>query len=252
MAFYEITFSPTGGTKKAADFLKTGLSKITELIDLCDRETDFAEYPFTSGDFALIAVPSYGGRVPALAAERLKKLNGNGAKAVLLCVYGNRAYDNTLAELQEAARQAGFRDIAAVAAVAEHSIIRQVAAGRPDEADAKTLQDMAAQILEKLNTGSDSEPQVPGKVPEKQGMSAGMAPKTSDACTKCGLCAEKCPAGAIDSETMASDSKKCIGCMRCIAICPAGAKSLNKAVTGLGGPVLSKLWKTRKECELFL
>ena len=71
---------------------------------------------------AVIAVPSYGGRVPGTAAGRLGAIRGNGARAVLVCVYGNRAYEDTLVELQDIAKQAGFRVTAAVAAVAEHSI----------------------------------------------------------------------------------------------------------------------------------
>ena len=72
-----------------------------------------------------------------MAVRRLKALNGQGARAVLACVYGNRAYEDTLVEREDAARETGFRVIAAMAAVAEHSIARQFASGRPDEQDAQ-------------------------------------------------------------------------------------------------------------------
>lgn len=55
---------------------------------------------------AVIAVPSYAGRVPAPAVQRLTAMQGNGARAVLVCVYGNRAYEDTLVELEDAAVQA--------------------------------------------------------------------------------------------------------------------------------------------------
>ncbi len=86
MKFYEITFSPTGGTKKAADILSREFSKHISEIDLCDRTIDFAKIVLENDDIALIAVPSYGGRVPQTAVDRLSELSGGQAKAILVCV----------------------------------------------------------------------------------------------------------------------------------------------------------------------
>lgn len=92
-------------------------------------------------------------------------MRGNGAQAVLVCVYGNRAYEDTLVELEDAAKGAGFRVIAAVSAIAEHSIVRQFAAGRPDAQDAVQLAGFADQIQQKISAGDASEPAVPAIVP---------------------------------------------------------------------------------------
>ena len=146
MKLYDIVFSPTGGTKKVADCLTGTLEGDVTTVDLTDSKQDFDAVQLTREDVAVVSVPSYGGRVPAVAAERLRKVHGNGARAILVCVYGNRAYEDTLVELEDTAKQAGFQVIAAVAAIAEHSIARQFASGRPDAQDAAQLSDFAKQI----------------------------------------------------------------------------------------------------------
>ena len=65
-----LCFSPTGGTQKAADILVKALGDERTFVDLTDYRTDFAAVTFTPEDLAVIAVPSYGGRVPAAAVQR--------------------------------------------------------------------------------------------------------------------------------------------------------------------------------------
>lgn len=77
-------------------------------------------------------VPNLTDRIPGVAVERLHKVHGNSAKCILVCVYGNRAYEDTLAEMEDLARDSDFDIIAAISAVAEHSIIHQYASGSSD------------------------------------------------------------------------------------------------------------------------
>ena len=204
-------------------------------------------------EVALIAVPSYSGRVPTVAAARLAAMHGNGARAVLLCVYGNRAYEDTLVELRDKASGAGFKVIAAVAAVAEHSIARQYAAGRPDAEDEAMLRSFAARIRRKIDDGGLDEPVIPGNRPYRKAAGAGIVPKATRACVKCGLCAAKCPVGAIDAKEPARvDKKRCISCMRCVAVCPHHARRVNRLLLALVGRMLKKACSQRKACELYL
>ena len=253
MKLYDIVFSPTGGTKKVADCLTGTLEGDVTTVDLTDSKQNFHAVSLTKEDVAVISVPSYGGRVPAVAVERLGMVHGNGARAVLVCVYGNRAYEDTLVELEDAAKQAGFQVIAAVAAIAEHSIARQFAAGRPDAQDAAQLSDFAKQIQHKLSAADASDPAIPGNRPYKKAGGAGMVPKATKECTNCGVCAAECPVQAINKEDpKKADEKACISCMRCIAVCPQGARKLNPVMLSAASLMLKKVCSERKECELFL
>ena len=253
MKLYDIVFSPTGGTKKAADYLIDAMEGDVTTVDLTDSKQDFRAVLLTKEDVAVISVPSYGGRVPAVAAERLGMVHGNGARAILVCVYGNRAYEDTLVELEDAAKQAGFQVIAAVAAIAEHSIARQFAAGRPDAQDAKQLADFAKQIQHKLSAADTSEPAIPGNRPYKKAGGAGMVPKPTKECTNCGICAAECPVQAIDQENSKKvDEKACISCMRCISVCPQDARKVNPVMLSAASLMLKKVCSERKKYELFL
>ena len=164
MSVFEIVFSPTGGTRKVSGLVAGALGKNTVTVDLTDSGLDFSAVSMTEDDVAVISVPAYAGRIPAVVADRLGMVRGNGARAVLVCVYGNRAFEDTLVELEDVAKHAGFRVIAAVAAIAEHSIARQFAAGRPDAQDEAQLAEFAQQIQQKLLAEDASEPLFPATV----------------------------------------------------------------------------------------
>lgn len=252
MNIVQILFSPTGGTKRAADLLSKELGESVRNIDLTDPTLQSVD--LDEKNLAVIAVPSFGGRVPALAARRLAKVHGNNARCVLMCVYGNRAYEDTLVEMEDLAKQCGFQVIAAVAAVAEHSILRQYAAGRPDEQDEQELKDFAEKILEKTNgEACQSMGAFPGNRPYKKAGGAGMVPKADKSCTGCGLCAKNCPAQAISADNIkTADPKLCISCMRCVAQCPQSARKINGAMAAAAAMALKKACSVRKENELYL
>jgi len=248
MNVVEIVFSPTGGTEKVARIIAGQWSDSPVKIDLSNAKADFSQSVISEEDQVLIAMPSFGGRAPAVAVERLRKISGNGAKCTLVCVYGNRAYEDALAEMEDAAKESGFQVVAAVAAVAEHSIAHQYAANRPDDADAAQLAEFARKIVEK----DSAAPSIPGNRPYKKGGGVGLAPKVTKACVKCGLCAATCPVQAIDPETFAADAKKCISCMRCIKQCPSNARKVNGLMVSIVSMALKKACSERKANELYL
>ena len=248
MNVVEIIFSPTGGTEKVAHIIGGHWSKNTVKIDLCDSKIDFTSCNIAKDDMVLIAMPSFGGRAPAVAIERLKQIRGNGAKCTLVCVYGNRAYEDTLVEMEDAANHCGFQVIAAIAAVAEHSIISQYASNRPDASDEKQLVNFADQIADKDGCAVS----IPGNRPYKKSGGAGLVPKPDKNCVRCGLCAERCPVQAINPTDFRTDSKKCISCVRCVKHCRANARKVNGAMVSIAAMAIRKACSTRKENERFL
>lgn len=253
MNYAQVVFSPTGGTMRVAQAVTKGWNKEVTTVDLTDTAQDFSQYVFQPDDLLLIAIPSYGGRVPALAADRIAKIHGNDARCVLVCVYGNRAYEDTLVEMQDIAQACGLRPIAAIAAVAEHSILHQYATGRPDADDLPVLQSYSSKILQKFQSGKHSALSLPGNRPYKKAGGGGMVPHATSACVNCGLCAKQCPAQAISREDVRkTDGKACISCMRCVVQCPHSARKINGAMAAAAAMALKKACSVRKECELFL
>lgn len=250
-----IQFSPTGGTARAAEALCSGLGEVSEIIDLVDPEFESANLAEDAADAAVIAVPSFGGLVPGLAAERLGKVTAAGMPCVLLAVYGNRAYDDTLVQLNDLADASGFKTIAAVAAIAEHSIIREFAAGRPDATDVATLADFGQQIAQKITAGADGmESTIPGNPEYVTGNGGGGPyPKADGKCNKCGACAAQCPTGALNAANpKAPDTNKCASCMRCVSTCPRGARKIGTILTIAVKKAIGAACAERKECELYL
>ena len=244
----EIIFSPTGGTEKAANIISSCWSERVTKIDLSEAKTDFSKCTIDKDDQVLIAMPSFGGRAPSVAIDRLKQISGNGAKCTLVCVYGNRAYEDTLVEMEDAAKECGFHVVAAISAVAEHSIMPQYAAGRPNESDRMQLVNFAKQILEK----TDAVKNIPGNRPYKKAGGAGLVPKPAKNCVRCGLCVKNCPVQAIDPASFKADSKKCIACMRCVKECPENVRKANCIMVAAASLLLKKACTVAKKNELFL
>lgn len=250
----QITFSPTGGTKKVADAIASGISESAEIVELCNPEQKLTDITLSENDFAIIAMPVYGGRIPALAIERLKsQVKANNAKCAVVAVYGNRAYDDALIEMYNTCNEMGFRVIAAVGAVAEHSIVRKYGAGRPDSDDVAELKSFGTKIQEAIASNSIlQEGVIPGNFPYKKPMS-GPNPTANKSCKECGKCAAECPVGAISVTDLRKVNKDlCISCMRCVSICPSQSRSIGKIMHGAIALAIKKGCAERKKNELFM
>lgn len=227
-------FTGAGTTRTVAEHFASaveGVGFTARAVDITPADSGVPA--FGPDDLAVFAVPSYGGRVPAPALVRFARCEGHDTPAVLVVTFGNRAVDDTFLELADAVRERGFIPVALGAIVAHHSLMVDVATGRPDETDLQAVDTLVRTALDKLGSvasARDAElADIPGSRPYRDFPGVPFrAQADSGVCRRCGLCARQCPAGAIGLENPAcTDSDACITCMRCIAACPYGARFLD-------------------------
>lgn len=78
-------FSPTSVTEKAIKYIGRNFSH-SENIDI--SKTDLSNYVMNTDDFCIVGVPSFGGRLPEIAAMRLQQIKGKHTPVFLLVTYG--------------------------------------------------------------------------------------------------------------------------------------------------------------------
>ena len=241
-------FSPTGGTRKVAKAIAAGFNIPVVEMDL--TRTDSA-VTLGENDALMAVLPVYAGRVPQISLERLAALKGNGQKAVAVVVYGNREFDDALLETRDALEAGGFQVIAAAAFLAEHSIARSIAAGRPDADDEALCRQFAMDVMAQPDDAESV--QVPGNTPYKELKPSAFHPEASENCVKCGNCAQQCPVGAIPMENPSRTCNDlCINCMRCVQVCPVSSRALPDAFLNMITQMLNQNAAGYKKPAVFL
>ena len=259
-----VCFSPTGTTKMIIEGVARGIDEnIEELIDITKPDARIQQLETSENELLVVAVPVYMGRVPELLNEWLHGIKAHSTPAVCIVVYGNRVYEDALLELKDILIKCGCKPIAGAAYVGEHSFSSPempIAQGRPDASDLNHAEFLGRKIKEKLQSISQVNQifdiNLPGNYPY-----GGITKlwsvdfiAISNECTQCGICAEGCPVGAIDSENSNMiDMEKCITCCACIKNCPQNARAMKNSPVKDAAKRLNKLlYEERKEPIFFL
>lgn len=237
-----VYFSPTGTTRRTLEAIAEGMAPgQARHVDLSLPPSPDAGITAIDSGIALIGVPVYAGRVPLPAVERLKKIKAREIPAVIVVVYGNRAFEDALLELKEISVDAGF------------------ALGRPDEKDLAAAREFGKAVRSRLDAFArpkNAPPvEVPGAIPHRERMPhAGISPLTrEELCTLCGTCAGLCPTGAIAIDgRVLTDASACILCHACVKGCPEGARVMEaEPIKAIVARLLANCM-ARREPEMFI
>jgi len=242
---YAVYFSPTHGTRTCVRMVAGCAEKEFSEIDLTLPSGRTGNHVFDSDDHVIIGVPVYCGRIPQLD-DLFRTLHGDGAKALLVAAYGNRAYEDALLELSQKVSERGFQVAGAIAMPAPHCYVpSEVCPDRPDESDRQRI----AEFLKTFSWNVSTPLNLPGNDPYRPYPSLPFLPETVENCLHCGKCEQLCPAEAISGDE--TDAEKCIRCMACVQNCPVHSRIVNHPVFAGFQEKLRGLAKIRKEPQFF-
>ena len=267
---WAVSYSAVGSTDRVVRTIAQNLAQKLGLpwetlpfTRISEREK---EYSFTENDLVVMGTPTYAGKMPnKLLPDFQTRFHGNGALAVAVVTFGNRAYDNSLAELVSVLEGDGFHTLAAGAFVCQHVFTDELAYGRPGWSDEFEMKEFAKKITDKVKHLTDipipvkvpGDPAAPYYVPEDaDGQPAKFLkakPKTDlSKCCNCGACARVCPMGAIDPTDVSSVPGTCIKCQACVRKCTHRAKYFDDEAFLSHVKMLEQNFAEPKDNETFL
>ena len=143
---YAVYFSATGNTRKVTTTLANALAVSFDVpLEVRDFTLPAAR------DLVVFGMPTYAGKLPNKLLDFVKSgIHGNGALAVPVVTFGNRSFDNSLAELCACLEGDGFHTIGAGAFACRHAFTDALAEGRPDSDDMAELAKLGSAVVGRI------------------------------------------------------------------------------------------------------
>ena len=268
-----IYFSPTGTTERVARILSERLAdrlqipaNMLNFIDFTLPAAREIQYHFTSHDLIIAASPTYAGKLPNKIMPDWKScLHGENTLVIPVVTFGNRSFDNALSELANILFNNNFNILAAAACVSRHAFTDQIGTDRPNRDDQRELNHFADQIAEKIKNNNinnilsqiPGDPDAPYYIPKDINHNPAKflkaKPKTDlSKCSQCGVCARRCPMGAIDLQDISNITGICIKCQSCIRHCTRRAKYFDDPAFLSHVAMLEQNFRDPKQNQFFL
>ena len=249
---HSLYFSPTGGTAKYAKAMAAGAAEALA----CPAEVSSFTLPrereeerhFSSDELRIIGSPTYAGKLPnKILPEFQEKLRGEHTPVLLFVSYGNRNFDNSLAELLSVLRTNGFLPIAAAAFACRHAFSDRICPERPRVEELAEARGFAMRAAEALKAADPAvleaaslaftvpgDAEAPYYVPKGEDGAPAKFLKAKpltdlSKCLHCGACAAQCPMGSIEAADTSNVPGICIKCQACVRGCKQGAKYFEDA-----------------------
>ena len=249
MIAFIIYCSPAGSTKHVSQVIYKMLDTLGHhpvMLDLCNTEDATAvktQICKSSQDILLfIGSPVYAFHAVPPVMEFVEQLPDTcKGYSVPFVTWGAVTSGIALYEMAKILNEKGYPVIGAVKIVAAHSLMWQFAQplgqGRPDADDDKKIAELVEKIAAKLKSPPvrtvpladlNYQPEDIYNAMSKLSIKAArqMLPQRQiikEKCTKCPVCSEICPVGAITLDPFPLFGDNCIACYNCMRICPEKA-----------------------------
>lgn len=203
-----IYYSATGNTRRIVEKMVEGLQKRWAVpVKWAPYTTPEERAHFGAieeGELIVWGTPVYAGKTPNKLRPFIEEhLQGCGNPTLLVSTFGNRGYDNALAEMAMIAATHNLRPIGAVAMAMPHAFDGSIGEERPTTEEWGALERYVAEL-----------------VPEGRAM--GSLPGSGDAPYYRPLREDLSPAQFLKAVPQV-DEARCCGCGECVSVCPMGS-----------------------------